>query len=521
MNIFNLFLKEAGNFSPDCLSFLPQEIWNKILDYLNYEELKSASLVSKRWNSDISSYANFINRTKFHVNVGTSECLKVLKNSQRNYDHVIDVSKQHKYFLKTFLLFSNITTLELCYCRVVGSEFLKLLGECSTIKALIIRGIDIAKRERCCEPVKVNLTDVILEHTDDSTDWIFNHLKCPEISNLLQISCLSFCRNAKSVMNFLEQISGFVRALHIINCVNLDRDTLSTQFVPQTAPFIRFKWKFFHIQYVKINFGLEDCIVGSALRTLCRASSKNSSLKLSNVNNNKMAKYSVSILEICTSISSLEIEGDLQLFTSSNLFSDLATGILKPIRSIENLTLSNTSFNSIDSDVMTLILKMLPNVENISIEFDDMRSLTLSEIVLIGSKVKRLTIDPSRVYPYESSYSDFINNNYYRIIKIPGLESITLGLFAMYIEFPQVTTNLLRDMLKFHSQIKKIVFIEIGRLNQSKLKEFLSHVFENINLTVERIDIVRENSFCHFHNNSVCDVPRKRIYRTIASKHRI
>lgn len=512
---------------------LPQEIWRKIFDHLDYTELISTRLVSKSFNDIISNDPDFINHTQFNVKISTKKNLKVAKNSQRNFFRIcVTYADSCKYFLETLLLFTNLTTLELNCCTFWGSEFLTLLRVRSTIKALSFYGVEVKGIEEQCEPVNLKLTSIILlGNIDQNSDWIFQHLNCSEITRFLQTNCCSYFRKSASFFKFLEQIEGVIKFIRIDYIDQTGKIPL-THLKTEKSPDFKFKWDNLHM--TNHIFKGPNELLDLPLDTLYSASSEGSTLKILSLYEYEEMGNSIKVLKSCTNINSLDLDCNLAIFIESYLIASTSESF-KPVESIKNLTLCNRC-SSIDSTLMTEILKIFPNIENLRLKFGVLQSITSSNIKLMDSKIKSLSLE--LVCDLENYfYTNYIDacllndrrgisnppSEFYNIFYIPEIESVTLGPLENYIEFPQKAIQMLTGIIRIHRKLKDITLIASKRFTHGTLEKFLSSIFEDINMNnVKRMNIVRVQNSCdsHIKSSAFKDYTFGRTFKIIASMER-
>lgn len=448
------------------LPILPDEIWHKIFSYLTHKELKSATLVSKTWNGLISNSPRFILRTKLNINARTKNSLQILKISQRAYRRVEINFAETEYLSAAVTMWTEyLGQLELHKCTVVGSEFLELLRQSSSITALILHNVKIEQRDEFCDPVNLKVTDLSMQHKNDSSDWIFDHLRCAGISNYLKIYEFQVPSwKTDSVVKFLDRIEGHIKVLHLFD-INLDNTSQPLK------PTFTFKWDVLVIE----PFGSEEMIISEKsfnMKQICEASTDNSTLRISLcIKNIYRARNALKILKFCKNIVACDFSGDLREFQRSDL-----NGV-GTLPSIKNLKLKNHECSA-DPAICAAFFTMFPNVRNLTIEFFHFSSFNLIDMAMISSKlrsVEHLVIESNFFYNSDLSSSVF------RTIRFPELTSITIGPIGNMVKHPKTTAELLEKILENNRKLKMTIFVDnTGQMDQRKCGEFLRNFIGKI-----------------------------------------
>lgn len=439
---------DVGNLN---LPILPEEVWLEIFSNLSYNDLRSASLVSKSWNVWIGSFQPFIGNTRLNFPAETSSRapidgrLKILESLQRKYRAVRINTAAHGVLIKALSFHqTNLTQLELSRSTLNASQFLQIFKQSPAIKALSLESIVIKKKVSRREPVQLKLTDLAFCLEDDgSSMWMLDHLHCTEVTNYLRIKSpedeegsrtyYSKC-TIESVVKFLGRLEGTVKTIDL--CSFEICGTIRMQF-----PAFSFKWE------TLILRGIYEMQSSYRMERLCAASGENSVLKVAT---DYIYKGAASrILNGCVNTKSyelLEFEGPIIRPC------DYSTSTMEKV---ENLT-----------------YRLTGSQRWYALDFWDFPNL------------KNLTIDGSMLsLPYARHLSE--------------LKSITLHGFDKMAEDPESTTETLKKWIVDWTKIEKVTFvidrsIEITSSYRDKIAEFLEIIWQSIGDSVDSIIVAHQ-----------------------------
>lgn len=305
--------------------------------------------------------------------------------------------------------FDRIHHLQLTKCTVIGSDFLELLRQTPNLKELNLIAVKVGKCDgRICNPIKLKLSDLGLEHGNESTEWMFEHLHCTEVSNHLKIRNILTKWKSDSLVMFLTRLRSNVNYLQMID-INLDNLAH-----PIFAVF-NFNWRFLHLD----TFGFKPTHStenNNVLKQLCAmAMEKESCLKIGSVTNKFKDRSVLQILKFCIG-SEIELLGE---WNQANSVSD-------KFELIEKLTLRSISKHPTDN---TNFIEMFPRVKRLQVEFGTFEKffekLNMLSIATHLKEVETLVID----WHGENLSNDNFHSlpEKFRNIKLPKLKTIELG----------------------------------------------------------------------------------------------
>lgn len=460
------------------LPILPEKVWHKIFDYLSYERLKTATLVSKTWNVLISNFPRFIHNTRLQKDGITTECWRILKSSQRSYRCVTINFTATKYLTMSLPLWTNLTHLELYECTVVGSKLLIILSQLPTITALMIHRIKIVKRNNLSDPIKLRLVNLCLEHKNVSTDWIFDHLHCTRVSNYLKLWG-SWSSKSDAVVKFLNRLKGHTNNVHL---VRIDLDYLEHAIVAE----LDFTWG-----YLKVDsYENKDMIISDLslnLRKICEASSSvNSAFNLSMGEDEHQDQNFQQILKFIVgdSISSFEFVGELKYLRSSDF---LSIGKFIAMNSLKFQPYqSNDDYPAIDA----AFFSMFPHVRNLTLDSMTIDYFYHLDMEFICSELK--FIENLKIEFNASDDDDYLNVlNSIRFSNLKSIAICPLEIITKNIKI--IMCEKFREFLSFHESLEFITLIDKrSSLDSKKCDEFLQHFSKGISSSsVRRINVVR------------------------------
>lgn len=454
-------------FSPKIceLSILSKEIWLKIFSYLNYDDLKSASLVSNSWNVLISNSIRFIESTRVVVN--TRDDLDVLIKSQRSYRcmSISSLSRSVAPVAATFSLFKNIYELQLNSYSIVGLELAHLLHQVPSLKVLKLLNITILETSLAIMQVQLKLYELFLQHKDESTDWIFNHLHCSQISIRLSVFASADkgeWRKCDRIVEFLSRIKGHVDFL-VFDDVDLDNT------MHKSSCMFKFRWRIFSFTQncnMSINIITQESV---KLKELCEASLETSRLTLSTIRNwNKINVDSVlRILKFCGSIETFEIIIGSNFFDFTTRDVSSATSDFGTFNSIVNLKIRRNLYSVFPRKSIETFLHLFPSIKELSLHtFEVFIHIDWESM---SSNLQNLTtlqigLDPENFY-FPSIFPE-------RII-FPHLKSITLRPVERFFNYQDKTDDLIKKLLSNNQKIKLITFIASSRSDKPECELFL------------------------------------------------
>lgn len=464
------------------LPSLPNEVWHKIFSYLTYSQLKTSSLVSKSWLATVLDSMRFTTRTRLNLDVMTKKDWNVMRMSERKYRQVVIRSCKTLYVPPTLAIWTNLAQLHLSSCTFDGPNFLNLLRNCSSLKALLILPkCEILDTSKIVIPVTLKLTDLSLHNKDESTDWIMDHLHCTEISNYLEVRGSEAPNwKADSVVRFLNRLEGNIKYLHIEN-INLDNTK-----APITPSFT-FKWGNLYLNSYDIDMEINETSL--TMKQLCEASAENSTLSLawwsqSHVN------IALQILKFCRNaegIVNFDCVGHFCLTRPSELKS------IGEFDKLLNLKIACETIPSDDSDVNTAFLSMFTNVEKLSLECASNGFFEKFSMKLICSKLMNVT---SLKIKWDESGTYDGNNDLFKDINLPKLESITLGPIEIFAESAITLGRELAKLSKRHRKLKTVTFMVFSEnFNQLMCEEVHTAISEQMNDNRLNVRVARSRCF--------------------------
>lgn len=464
---------------------LPEKVWHKIFDFLSYERLKTATLVSKSWNALISNFPRFIHNTRLQKDGITADCWRILKSSQRSYRCVTINFTATKYLEMSLPLWTNLTHLELYECTLVGSKLLIILSQLPTITALMIHRIKIVKRNLLSDPIQLRLVNLCLEHKNVSTDWIFDHLHCTRVSNYLKVWG-SWSRRSDAVIKFLSRLKGHTNNVHL---VRIDLDYLEHPIVVE----FDFTWG-----YLKIDsYENKDMIINEFslnLKKVFLASAIDSTFNLSMIEDEHQDHNIQQIMKFIVGnrISSFEFVGELKYCRSSDLIS---LGKFNAINSLKFQLYQSHEENPV---IDAVFFSMFPNIKNLSLKSMTIDYFNHLDMAFICSELKSI----ENLEIELNASDDEIFSNVLNKISFSNLKSIVLGPLAIISKNIEIVGEKFREFLSFHQNLEFITLIDkSGSLNSKKCDEFLQIFSKNIgissvrNINVSRVQISNQTQF--------------------------
>lgn len=471
------------------LPILPIEIWHHIFKFLTRNELKSATMISRAWNSLISNSPQFIMRTRFHFRGKESDIQSKDLNCRHSYRCVRVSEHRISCAPELFSRWTFLTQLEFDKCTIDGSQLLKFLRNCPTIKMLAMHEVEIENRDECNDPVELKLTDLALQHMDESTDWIFNHFHCIEVSNYLEIrGQMEKRKHTFSLVNFLNRVEGEINFLIIVE-VNLN----CTKKLHITPSF-KFKWRFLYIE----PLGLKAMLVtpnSLKMKSLCEACTENSTLRLMSPKLNLAARKSaLQILKFCVDspIETLELFGG---------FEDVQFDSFGIFKSVTCLHLDSHGDRRSSNIMSRKFLSMFPNVTKLQMHLrfkdSDRYGYITDDFALLASSfknVKTLSVD----FRYCSYYCK---------------ENRLINYVLDSIDFPQLESLMLQPLRDFERGIKKYYWLEelIYKHRNIKTISFNDHGERNIErfkysyIDCEHIGLFYGNIITHNYDRPKCE----------------
>jgi hypothetical protein len=209
--------------SDNLIKNLPLEIVIKILENLEFRELKNASLVCKQWNIAVSISNKFLDKALYRSTFSQS--------SIRNYRHLalINVSKNYDIprYRNQLLDFSCfIRSLYLYDINVLGDIFMKFLQSCDLLEELHL--VDI-KNQRSSDGNTIQPTAQVYclgknikEFELISCEWMLDHLTIENVSmKEISLTCPKYLIHNVNSDVFKFQIINFLNRLNNIKVQKL------------------------------------------------------------------------------------------------------------------------------------------------------------------------------------------------------------------------------------------------------------------------------------------------------------
>lgn len=149
---------------------LPLEILTMIIEFMDYEQILSVSLVSKRWNEAVSNSLKFLDKTRLHLNINESfknnfevtRPYRALKIDSRSTDDRPLIVTLEPQFLNSIQTFSSyLRLIKLSGVNISYEDFDDFFESCSdSLEELYLWSVSPTTRENVRNKKKVKLPNL-------------------------------------------------------------------------------------------------------------------------------------------------------------------------------------------------------------------------------------------------------------------------------------------------------------------------------------------------------------------------